>query len=92
VAIALQVTREALMLTFACYLARHETVKTCATSVHGRCRVTCCVTQLTDPPVIFSLNVGGEPGTLSHLGIRYAPEQSGCARSSAHTFPPRVPG
>jgi hypothetical protein len=22
--------------------------------------------------VIFSLNVGGEPGTLSHLGIRYA--------------------
>jgi catechol 2,3-dioxygenase-like lactoylglutathione lyase family enzyme len=28
--------------------------------------------ELTDPPVIFSLNVGGEPGTLSHLGIRYA--------------------
>ncbi len=27
--------------------------------------------ELTDPPVIFSLNVGGEPGTLSHLGIRY---------------------
>ena len=28
--------------------------------------------ELSDPPVIFSLNVGGEPGTLSHLGIRYA--------------------
>jgi catechol 2,3-dioxygenase-like lactoylglutathione lyase family enzyme len=27
--------------------------------------------ELTDPPLIFSLNVGGEPGTLSHLGIRY---------------------
>ncbi len=28
--------------------------------------------ELADPPVIFSLNVGGEPGTLSHLGVRYA--------------------
>jgi catechol 2,3-dioxygenase-like lactoylglutathione lyase family enzyme len=27
--------------------------------------------ELTDPPVILSLNVGGEPGKLSHLGIRY---------------------
>lgn len=27
--------------------------------------------ELTDPPVIFSLNVGGQPGKLSHLGIRY---------------------
>lgn len=27
--------------------------------------------ELVDPPVIFSLNVGGAPGTLSHLGIRY---------------------
>lgn len=27
--------------------------------------------EVADPPVIFSLNVGGEPGTLSHLGIRY---------------------
>ena len=27
--------------------------------------------ELTDPPVIFSLSVGGEPGTLSHVGIRY---------------------
>lgn len=28
--------------------------------------------ELEDPPVIFSLSIGGEPGTLSHLGIRYA--------------------
>jgi hypothetical protein len=28
--------------------------------------------ELADPPVIFSLNIGGEPGTLSHLGVRYA--------------------
>ena len=27
--------------------------------------------ELVDPPVIFSLNVGGQPGKLSHLGIRY---------------------
>ena len=27
--------------------------------------------ELADPPVIFSLNVGGKPGALSHLGIRY---------------------
>jgi catechol 2,3-dioxygenase-like lactoylglutathione lyase family enzyme len=27
--------------------------------------------ELADPPVILSLNVGGEPGTVSHLGIRY---------------------
>lgn len=27
--------------------------------------------EIADPPVILSLNVGGEPGTLSHLGIRY---------------------
>ena len=27
--------------------------------------------EMTDPPVIFSLNVGGEPGKLSHLGVRY---------------------
>ena len=28
--------------------------------------------ELTDPPVILSLNPGsGEPGTVSHLGIRY---------------------
>ena len=27
--------------------------------------------EIADPPVILSLNVGGEPGKLSHLGIRY---------------------
>jgi catechol 2,3-dioxygenase-like lactoylglutathione lyase family enzyme len=28
--------------------------------------------ELADPPVIFSLNSGGEAGKLSHLGIRYS--------------------
>ena len=27
--------------------------------------------EIADPPVILSLNRGGEPGTVSHLGIRY---------------------
>jgi catechol 2,3-dioxygenase-like lactoylglutathione lyase family enzyme len=27
--------------------------------------------EIQDPPVIFSLNRGGKPGQLSHLGIRY---------------------
>ena len=27
--------------------------------------------EIADPPVIFSINAGGEPGQLSHLGIRY---------------------
>ena len=27
--------------------------------------------EIADPPVILSLNIGGTPGTLSHLGIRY---------------------
>ena len=27
--------------------------------------------ELANPPVIFSLNTGGVPGTVSHLGIRY---------------------
>ena len=27
--------------------------------------------EISDPPVILSLNVGGEPGAVSHLGIRY---------------------
>ena len=31
--------------------------------------------EIVDPPVILSLNVGGAPGTLSHLGIRY-PERN----------------
>jgi catechol 2,3-dioxygenase-like lactoylglutathione lyase family enzyme len=27
--------------------------------------------EIGDPPVIFSVSIGGEPGKLSHLGIRY---------------------
>ena len=27
--------------------------------------------EIADPPVILSLNVGGTPGQVSHLGIRY---------------------
>jgi catechol 2,3-dioxygenase-like lactoylglutathione lyase family enzyme len=27
--------------------------------------------EIADPPVILSLNTGGEPGRVSHLGIRY---------------------
>ncbi|HUE30809.1 MAG TPA: ArsI/CadI family heavy metal resistance metalloenzyme [Verrucomicrobiae bacterium] len=27
--------------------------------------------EIGDPPVILSLNTGGVPGTVSHLGIRY---------------------
>jgi len=27
--------------------------------------------EISDPPVILSLNTGGEPGKVSHLGIRY---------------------
>jgi hypothetical protein len=27
--------------------------------------------EIQDPPVIFSMSLGGEAGTLSHLGIRY---------------------
>jgi catechol 2,3-dioxygenase-like lactoylglutathione lyase family enzyme len=27
--------------------------------------------EIADPPVILSLNVGGEAGQVSHLGIRY---------------------
>jgi hypothetical protein len=28
--------------------------------------------ELADPPLILSLNLGGEPGTVAHLGIRHA--------------------
>ena len=27
--------------------------------------------ELADPPLILSLNLGGAPGTVGHLGIRY---------------------
>jgi catechol 2,3-dioxygenase-like lactoylglutathione lyase family enzyme len=28
--------------------------------------------ELTDPPVVLSVNLGGPPGTVGHLGIRHA--------------------
>jgi catechol 2,3-dioxygenase-like lactoylglutathione lyase family enzyme len=31
--------------------------------------------EIADPPVILSLNLGSEPGTVSHLGIRYPESQ-----------------
>ena len=34
--------------------------------------------ELADPPLVLSLNLGGTPGTLGHLGIRY-PEPSAVA-------------
>ena len=40
--------------------------------------------EIADPPVILSLNVGGEPGTVSHLGIRY-PGTADVASEMAHT-------
>jgi catechol 2,3-dioxygenase-like lactoylglutathione lyase family enzyme len=46
--------------------------------------------ELADPPVIFSLNVGGEPGTLSHLGIRY-PETGSVASELVRTKNSGVP-
>jgi catechol 2,3-dioxygenase-like lactoylglutathione lyase family enzyme len=36
--------------------------------------------ELADPPLILSLNLGGAPGTVGHLGIRY-PESSEVAVS-----------
>src|SRR5215831_6818851 len=46
--------------------------------------------ELQDPPVIFSLNVGGEPGKLSHLGIRY-PSTGHVASEMARTKHNDVP-
>lgn len=46
--------------------------------------------ELADPPVIFSLNVGGEPGTLSHLGIRF-PGSGEVASEMARTKHAEVP-
>lgn len=46
--------------------------------------------ELADPPVIFSLNVGGQPGKLSHLGIRYGSTgevASEMARVKQHDVP-----
>ncbi len=35
--------------------------------------------ELADPPLILSLNLGGTPGTVGHLGIRY-PESTTVAK------------
>ena len=40
--------------------------------------------EIADPPLILSLNVGGEPGTVSHLGIRY-PSTGDVASEMART-------
>jgi catechol 2,3-dioxygenase-like lactoylglutathione lyase family enzyme len=48
--------------------------------------------ELTDPPAIISLNLGGEPGTVSHLGIRYADTDAvvkALARTKAEGIPVR---
>ena len=47
--------------------------------------------ELSDPPLILSLNLGGTPGTVGHLGIRY-PESSevasGLKRAAADSLEP----
>jgi catechol 2,3-dioxygenase-like lactoylglutathione lyase family enzyme len=46
--------------------------------------------EIADPPVIFSLNVGGQAGKLSHLGIRYGSTgevASEMARVKRHEIP-----
>ena len=40
--------------------------------------------EIADPPVILSLNVGGKPGAVSHLGIRY-PSTGDVASEMART-------
>jgi lactoylglutathione lyase len=40
--------------------------------------------EIADPPVVLSLNVGGEPGTVSHLGVRY-PSTGDVASEMART-------
>jgi lactoylglutathione lyase len=40
--------------------------------------------EIADPPVILSLNKGGQPGTVSHLGIRY-PSTGDVASEMART-------
>jgi hypothetical protein len=32
--------------------------------------------EMADPPAIISLNLGGEPGTVSHVGIRYGDSET----------------
>lgn len=46
--------------------------------------------EIADPPVILSLNVGGKPGTLSHLGIRY-PDTADVAAEMARVTEAQIP-
>ncbi len=48
--------------------------------------------EIVDPPVILSLNPSGEPGTVMHLGIRYAETatiEMQLARAKAEGLPTR---
>ena len=45
--------------------------------------------ELADPPLILSLNLGGTPGTVGHLGIRY-PEPGQVAAGLAAGRPRRA--
>jgi catechol 2,3-dioxygenase-like lactoylglutathione lyase family enzyme len=48
--------------------------------------------ELADPPAIISLNLGGEPGTVSHVGIRYGETEAGTsalARTKSEGIPVR---
>jgi catechol 2,3-dioxygenase-like lactoylglutathione lyase family enzyme len=47
--------------------------------------------ELSDPPLILSLNLGGTPGTVGHLGIRYAESEEVAAelqRADAESLEP----
>jgi catechol 2,3-dioxygenase-like lactoylglutathione lyase family enzyme len=47
--------------------------------------------ELADPPLILSLNLGGAPGTVGHLGIRYedpAEVAAELARADAEALEP----
>jgi catechol 2,3-dioxygenase-like lactoylglutathione lyase family enzyme len=47
--------------------------------------------ELADPPVILSLNLAGEPGTVGHLGIRYpetAEVAAGLQRAESDSLEP----
>lgn len=46
--------------------------------------------EIADPPVILSLNLGGAPGTLSHLGIRY-PGTGNVASEMVRTKGSKIP-
>src|SRR5260370_2046385 len=53
--------------------------------------------EITDPPVILSLNVGGEPGAVSHPGIPHpgtpdpAPDMVPLNHDTRHPLEPNTP-